>query len=499
MNLDQIGHAGQRQIHHAIEILPRQSLAFRRPLNFDDRTLGGRHEVQVDARGAVLGIAEVEREFAVHVPDADGRNLVTKHRAAQASQTTKLRERERERDESAGHGRGPRATVCLEHVAIDDDRAFAELVEVESGPKRSPDQPLNFAGAAGERLVAAIARLAPARICAGMHLVLGRDPAASLTLHEFRHAIVHGRRDQHDRSTGPVQDTPLGKPVKTRHDLDRSNGPQIASLSLSRVHRGSRVTRIVRMGTRIALRALALATASCQAEAVIQRGTLRVSEIFESIQGEGPSAGAPSVFLRLAACNLKCTWCDTKYTWDWAAFRYEDEVRSTGADEVAQRIVESASRRLVITGGEPLIQRRELEHLLQRLPSDLHVEVETNGTLVAGAALESRIDQWNVSPKLANSGEPPERRLNKEVLAAFRDTGRAFLKVVTDGEGDRDEIENLLGELDWPRDKVLLMPQASTRTELSTKTPVVSALAERMGVRTSPRLHVLQWNGQRGK
>src|SRR5262249_11150304 len=58
-----------------------------------------------------------------------------------------------------------------------------------------------------------------------------------------------------------------------------------------------------------------------------ERGFLRVSEIFESFQGEGASAGLPAVFVRLANCNLRCTWCDTRYTWDWAAYDYDSEVR----------------------------------------------------------------------------------------------------------------------------------------------------------------------------
>jgi 7-carboxy-7-deazaguanine synthase len=225
---------------------------------------------------------------------------------------------------------------------------------------------------------------------------------------------------------------------------------------------------------------------------------LRVSEIFESIQGEGPCAGTASVFLRLATCNLRCKWCDTKYTWDWTAYNYDDEVHPMSVADVTERVHRSASKHLVITGGEPLLQRRELESLVVELSPAFYVEVETNGTLEPGAALARRVDQWNVSPKLENSGEPIDRRLDTDVLVEFLKTKRAFLKLVVSGDGDRAEVEAIVRELGWPRDRTLLMPLAATRAELDAKTPLVMELAVRIGVGVSPRLHVLRWDGKRG-
>ena len=54
--------------------------------------------------------------------------------------------------------------------------------------------------------------------------------------------------------------------------------------------------------------------------------SVKISEIFESIQGEGTNAGKDAIFLRTAECNLRCTWCDTKYTWDWKNYSYDKEV-----------------------------------------------------------------------------------------------------------------------------------------------------------------------------
>jgi organic radical activating enzyme len=227
--------------------------------------------------------------------------------------------------------------------------------------------------------------------------------------------------------------------------------------------------------------------------------SLRVSEIFESIQGEGASAGAPSVFLRLGVCNLRCRWCDTKYTWDWAQYRYEEEVRELSIAAVVEQLDGIAEgHHLVITGGEPMLQQPALIALLAGLTVARHVEIETNGTLSPRPELARRVDQWNVSPKLENSGEDAARRTSLGALTALRDTGRAWLKLVLEGDADRAEAEGLIRRLEWPKDRVLFMPQASSREALAERAPLVERWAREAGVGVSPRLHVERWDGQRG-
>lgn len=225
---------------------------------------------------------------------------------------------------------------------------------------------------------------------------------------------------------------------------------------------------------------------------------LRISEIFESIQGEGASAGEPCVFVRLATCNLRCVWCDTKYTWDWDQYRYSDEVRHMTVGDVATEVRKRARGRVVVTGGEPLLQEAALSALLLALPRNLAIEIETNGTLAPGPALGERVDQWNVSPKLANSGESEERRLHDGALAALRDTGRAWLKLVVGSDADGAEADALVTRLSWPRERVLFMPLAANRAELRERTPLVLRIATARGVGVSPRLHVEKWDGRRG-
>ncbi|NLX49921.1 MAG: radical SAM protein [Methanospirillum sp.] len=101
---------------------------------------------------------------------------------------------------------------------------------------------------------------------------------------------------------------------------------------------------------------------------------MKVSEIFCSIQGEGPRQGQPTVFIRLAGCNLACAWCDTTYA------------RSGGTEMSAAEILAAIAgmrpHRVCITGGEPLLQCMALVPLLASLCGHGYsVEIETNGTV----------------------------------------------------------------------------------------------------------------------
>lgn len=225
---------------------------------------------------------------------------------------------------------------------------------------------------------------------------------------------------------------------------------------------------------------------------------LKVSEIFASVQGEGASAGEPATFLRLAGCNLHCIWCDTKYTWDWQAFDYEREVTRVSIASVFQHLTALAPRRLVITGGEPLLQQAGIARLLTLLSNEWFIEVETNGTFTPQPALLKRINQWNVSPKLAHASDPAAQRIKPEALRGLAQTPNAWLKVVIQQASDLAELDQLLTQVPWPKERILFMAQAASAAELTAQTPLISELALLRGVAVSPRLHVARWNGKRG-
>jgi len=226
---------------------------------------------------------------------------------------------------------------------------------------------------------------------------------------------------------------------------------------------------------------------------------MQVNEIFKSIQGEGPNFGKPAIFLRTAQCNLKCVWCDTKYTWDWKNYDFQKEVKEMAIDEVKDAILDLEIKHLVITGGEPLLQQDDLADLLSFLKPDFYVEVETNCTILPNKMLTDLIDQWNVSPKTKNSGNPLELCENNECYYFFANQENCFFKYVVENESDIPEIKKFVTKYNIPENRVQLMTQASTKEEISMKEKSISELAKLHNFSFSPRLHVAMWGSQRGK
>ena len=222
-------------------------------------------------------------------------------------------------------------------------------------------------------------------------------------------------------------------------------------------------------------------------------------EIFASVQGEGPSMGMPVAFMRLSRCNLACVWCDTAYTWhfqgderphrDGVEYDRKANQLSLPEDEVAARIMALGQSRLVITGGEPLLQAPALARLLELLP-DVSVEIETNGTTKAPAPLDIRIDQFNVSPKLAHSGNPAELALLPERLDAYATDPRAWFKFVIAKPADVEEVLALRDRYRFRPGHVFLMAEGTDSETLREREKWLAPLCVRHGFRLSDRLHI---------
>lgn len=230
-------------------------------------------------------------------------------------------------------------------------------------------------------------------------------------------------------------------------------------------------------------------------------------EVFASVQGEGPSAGAPVAFVRLSRCNLSCVWCDTAYTWHFAGDarphrdgvvydRAANQVTLPVAD-VAGRIRALGQTRLVVTGGEPILQAGALAELLEML-DDMTVEIETNGTATAPARLDIRIDQYNVSPKLAHSGNPASLALLPERLAAYAADSRAWFKFVIAAPEDVAEVVALQRAHAIPASRIFLMPEGTDSATLRRREEWLVPLCLAHGFRLSDRLHIHLFGDTRG-
>jgi len=230
-------------------------------------------------------------------------------------------------------------------------------------------------------------------------------------------------------------------------------------------------------------------------------------EIFASLQGEGPSTGRPSTFVRLSRCNLACQWCDTAYTWrfegdnrphrDDAAFERKANQITLSEEQVTARIAALAPDRLVITGGEPLLQGAALARLVALLPA-MHIEIETNGTVPPHAALDPLVHQYNVSPKLSHSGNPADLALIPERLAAWATDPRAYFKFVVANPSDVEEVAALQSAYAIAPERLFLMPEGRSSDILRERSAWLAEICAARGWRFTDRLHIHLWGDTRG-
>jgi 7-carboxy-7-deazaguanine synthase len=239
-------------------------------------------------------------------------------------------------------------------------------------------------------------------------------------------------------------------------------------------------------------------------------------EIFYSIQGEGQTAGYPSVFLRTSGCNLQCYWCDTDYTWNFEGTPYVHQndrlpgyrkfSRAThqcrlSINEAVAEVRRHPCRNIIFTGGEPLLQGNALVELMRQLlelDSNYRFEFETNGTRQPSGAIEAFQPRYNVSPKLSNSRLAADQRLDEVVLRFFAKCPRATFKFVCQTEADIDEVRQLVNQIAIPPERVILMPEGTSPEQLAERRSWLIAKCLEFAYRFSDRIHVAVWGQQRG-
>ena len=227
-----------------------------------------------------------------------------------------------------------------------------------------------------------------------------------------------------------------------------------------------------------------------------------VSEIFHSIQGEGELTGVPSVFVRSSGCNLRCSWCDTKYT-SWTPEGEEMDI-----EEIVAKVEEYACRHVVLTGGEPMVAKG-IHRLAARLKElGKHITIETAATILPE---EIACDLASLSPKLSNSTPDEEvagawrdrhekRRLQPQVIRDWIQNYNYQLKFVVASENDLEEIRQLLSVVgaEITPAKILLMPEGTDVETIHKRTLTLIDICKRHGYRYCDRLHIHLFGNTKG-
>lgn len=219
-------------------------------------------------------------------------------------------------------------------------------------------------------------------------------------------------------------------------------------------------------------------------------------EIYKSVQGESSFAGLPCIFVRLAGCNLRCAWCDSEYTFTGGTKMTEDEVVEEVEKLAPVKLVE-------FTGGEPLLQEREVIPLMERLlGSGYELMIETSGE----RPLERvpRAVHKIVDVKCPGSGEAGRFRLSNLDCLTERDEVKFVIANRTDYEFARAFIRE--HRLETRAGQVLLSP-AFTKTPTPERTTenclldprelVEWMLADGLAARISLQIHKYIWEPQK--
>ncbi len=210
----------------------------------------------------------------------------------------------------------------------------------------------------------------------------------------------------------------------------------------------------------------------------MSKDKLTVCETFPAIQGEGITIGKPVQFLRLSYCSLKCPWCDTQYYNEGSIF---------SIDEVIKKLRDSGMKDIVITGGEPMLQKEAMFNLMCSA-DDLKYHLETNGTIYDDRM--KKFDTISCSPKRFAKDNP-------EISNKLSKLENITYKFVYEPGIDK-WWEEYMNKCQIGRDRIYIMPLGATREEQIKNMPEVIEYCIKNKYKFSARLQVIAYDTKRG-
>jgi len=207
---------------------------------------------------------------------------------------------------------------------------------------------------------------------------------------------------------------------------------------------------------------------------------MKVNEIFYSIQGEGSDAGLRTIFIRLAGCNLRCKWCDTKYAY------FEGEEMAVG--EILGKIRKWSCRRVCVTGGEPLLQEEVYDLIDGLIDLGYSVSVETNGSISIRNLAERNV-LIKMDYKLPSSGF--EKFMMKDNLKILRNKDE--LKFIIMNRKDYEFAKQIM-KSNIIGCNIVMQPVWGKCKKLAEW-----ILEDEIDARLSLQIHKIIWGNRRGK
>jgi len=211
--------------------------------------------------------------------------------------------------------------------------------------------------------------------------------------------------------------------------------------------------------------------------------SLRITEIFYSLQGESNTVGIPTVFIRLTGCPLRCVYCDTAYAFTGG--------KKIDIAEIITQVEQYGTRYITVTGGEPLAQSSCLELMTKLLDKGYFVSLETSGAIDI-SAVDPRVVKV-MDLKTPGSGELSKNHYQNIHHLNYKDQ----VKFVIGNDEDYNWSKTAITEYELPRRcEILFSPVMGQQnpTELAEK-----ILQDRLPVRFQIQLHKLLWNDVHGK
>jgi 7-carboxy-7-deazaguanine synthase len=210
---------------------------------------------------------------------------------------------------------------------------------------------------------------------------------------------------------------------------------------------------------------------------------LRLTEVFYSLQGEASRAGLPTVFVRLTGCPLRCTWCDTTYSFTGG--------EPATIESVLAEVGKYPARQVCVTGGEPLAQKDCLPLLTALCDAGYDVSLETSGALDV-ADVDPRVARI-MDLKAPDSGESAKNRWENLAVLNARDE----IKIVIASRADYEWARNVLRERQLATLCPVLLSPAGGLIEPQSLAEWI--LEDGLDVRFQLQLHKLLWGNMKGK